>query len=191
MGRFDKYNIDLKGMHGADVSYDFLLDDSFFADFDNSELQKGKVNVQLSVKRLSRTFELDFHIDGVVRVPCDRCLDDVDLSITSEEKICVKFGRGASEEVDNLIIVPDDSGILNVAGLIYEFVVLAVPLRHVHASGKCNSTMSEELRKHICNVSYSEDFEKSDIVDIADAIENSESMMDPRWSELKKLFDNN
>ena len=33
----------------------------------------------LTVKRTSRAFELSFQTDGMVWVPCDRCLDDIDV----------------------------------------------------------------------------------------------------------------
>ena len=40
--------------------------------------RKVKVNVVLVVKKTSRAFELNFQTDGMVWVPCDRCLDDME-----------------------------------------------------------------------------------------------------------------
>ena len=108
MGKFDKYNIDLKSMQADSAKYEFVLDNLYFANIDGPEVQKGKVNVELSVKRSLHAFELDFQINGVVFVPCDRCLDDVELSVTSSDKLLVKFGREYAEEGDNLIIIPEE-----------------------------------------------------------------------------------
>ena len=58
--------------------FDFVLDSVFFADIDAPEVQRGKVNVSLLVKKTSHAFELDFQTDGVVWVPCDRCLDEME-----------------------------------------------------------------------------------------------------------------
>ena len=82
MGKFDKYKIDLKGMQTDSAKYEFVLDNLYFAHIDGPEVQKGKVNVTLTVKRTSRAFELSFQTDGMVWVPCDRCLDEMELQIT-------------------------------------------------------------------------------------------------------------
>lgn len=60
MGKFDKYKIDLKGMQADSCKYEFVLDNLFFANIDGPEVQKGKVNVVLVVKKTSRAFELNF-----------------------------------------------------------------------------------------------------------------------------------
>ncbi len=66
MGKFDKYKIDLKGMQTDSAKYEFVLDNLYFAHIDGPEVQKGKVNVTLTVKRTSRAFELSFQTDGIV-----------------------------------------------------------------------------------------------------------------------------
>ena len=78
MGKFDKYKIDLKGMQADSCKYEFVLDNLFFANIDGPEVQKGKVNVTLVVKKTSRAFEFNFQTEGMVWVPCDRCLDDME-----------------------------------------------------------------------------------------------------------------
>ena len=69
MGKFDKYKIDLKGMQSDSVKYEFVLDNLYFTHIDGPEVQKGKVNVELTVKRTSRAFELSFQTDGMVYAP--------------------------------------------------------------------------------------------------------------------------
>ena len=141
MGKFDKYKIDLKGMQTDSAKYEFVLDNLYFAHIDGPEVQKGKVNVTLTVKRTSRAFELSFQTEGMVSVPCDRCLDDMELPISSSDKLMVKFGHEYAEEGDNLIVIPEEEGEINVAWFMYEFVALSVPMKHVHAPGKCNKAI--------------------------------------------------
>ena len=50
MGRFDKYNIDLKGLKSAILELEFALDNAFFADIDGEEFQKGTVKAFVTVK---------------------------------------------------------------------------------------------------------------------------------------------
>jgi uncharacterized metal-binding protein YceD (DUF177 family) len=191
LGKFDKYRIDLKGMQADMETYEFLPDNLFFADIDGPEVQKGKLKVLLSVKKSLRAFELNFQIEGSVYVPCDRCLDDVELPINTSDNLVVKFGHEHGGEGDNIIIVPESEGDINVAWLIYEFIALAIPMKHVHAPGKCSKAVIGKLTKHL-RTSAGDDDSEDDISDdvIADD-EETESSTDPRWNELKKILDNN
>ena len=191
MGKFDKYKIDLKGMQADSAKYEFVLDNLYFAHIDGPEVQKGKVNVTLTVKRTSRAFELSFQTDGMVWVPCDRCLDDMELPISSSDKLMVKFGHEYAEEGDNLIVIPEEEGEINVAWFMYEFVALAIPMKHVHAPGKCNKAMSTKLKKHTAKSTDDgdDDYEEDEVEDISmddDVSGNS----DPRWDALKGLIEN-
>ena len=122
-------------MQADSCKYEFVLDNLFFANIDGPEVQKGKVNVVLVVKKTSRAFELNFQTDGMVWVPCDRCLDDMEQPVSSTDKLLVKFGHEYAEEGDNLIVIPEEEGEINVAWFMYEFIALAIPMKHVHAPG--------------------------------------------------------
>lgn len=189
MGKFDIYKIDLKGMQSDSCKYEFELDNTFFAKIDGPEVQKGKVHVDLTVKRTSHAFELIFQTEGIVWVPCDRCLDDLEQAIMSTDKLLVKLGHEYAEGGDNLIVIPEDEGEINVAWFIYEFIALAIPMKHVHAPGKCNKAMTSKLNKHLRGSVDEEDevFESEDSGDFEDEV----TQTDPRWDELKKILDNN
>jgi uncharacterized metal-binding protein YceD (DUF177 family) len=180
-------------MQADSATYEFVLDNLYFTHIDGPEVQRGKVNVTLNVKRTAGAFELNFQTEGIVYVPCDRCLDDMELSVTSTDKLRVKFGREYAEEKDNLIVIPEAEGAINVAWFMYEFIALSIPMKHVHAPGKCNKAMTGKLSKHL-KTNANED-EGDDGFDMGggmemDADEGTEQM-DPRWNELKKILDNN
>ncbi len=194
MGKFDKYRIDLKGMQADTQTYEFLLDNIFFANIDGPEVQKGKVNVTLVVKRTSRAFELNFQTDGIVWVPCDRCLDDMEQVVSSTDKLMVKFGKEYGEEGDNLIVVPEEDGDINVAWFMYEFIALSVPMKHVHAPGKCNKAVTGKLNKHLRTNAAEDGDDDADFGGADDNIsieDDTDTPIDPRWNELKKVLDNN
>ena len=178
-------------MQADSCKYEFLLDNLFFAHIDGPEVQKGKVNVELTVKKTSRAFELSFQTEGIVWVPCDRCLDEMEQPVTSSDKLMVKFGHEYAEEGDNLIVIPEEEGEINVAWFMYEFIALAIPMKHVHAPGKCNKAVTSKLNKPL-RTSGDDDAEESfgageDIV----VEDEAEEQIDPRWNELKKILDNN
>ncbi|MGL4292049.1 MAG: YceD family protein [Bacteroidales bacterium] len=192
MGKFDLYKIPLKTMALGTHQYEFHLDNVFFKNIDGTEFQKGDVKVLLTVTKTALTHEFNFKFEGVVQVPCDRCLDDMDQLISTQSRLFVKLGKEYSEESDEIVIIPEDEGEINLAWFLYEFIALAIPMKHIHAPGKCNKTMSSKLHKHAAK-SNSDD-EESAFDNDADLIEeetDDDVPTDPRWDELKKLIDNN
>ena len=180
MDALDKYKVNLKDLQAGVATYRFELDDAFFELVGGTLVKGGHADVMLSVEEKGGIYALIFHIRGVVCVPCDRCLDDMDVAVDTENVLNVKVGTEYSDEGD-VVVVPEDDPACNVAWNIYEFVALAVPVVHVHDEGQCNVEMAKTLAEHM--------------VDSPMEKEESESggqEIDPRWSELKKIIvDNN
>lgn len=197
MGKFDVYKIPLKDLAIGSHTYEYTLNNLFFKDIDGPEVQKGKVSVQVVVKRSGQAFEMNFDIKGVVQIPCDRCLDDMDQEVESKTDLVVKFGKDYAEESDKIIVIPEAEGEINLAWFLYEFIALAIPMRHVHPVGKCSKGMVSKLKKHIAKSDdeggwedESVDFIDDEELDIQND-EKEEKETDPRWDGLKKLIDNN
>lgn len=194
MGKFDAYKVDLKSLSPGIHEYEFLLENKFFIDIDGTDVQKGKVKVSLTVKRASMMFDMNFQIAGTVSVPCDRCLDDLELPIESKNRLIVKFGREYAEESEEIVVIPEDEGAINLAWFLYEFVALTVPMKHIHPPGKCNKAMSSKLKKHTAR--HSEDDGSDDYDDTGEAEEiiidddDTPENTDPRWDALKGFIEN-
>ena len=114
---------------------------------------------------------MDFHIEGSVTLPCDICLDDMEQEVLSDNHLVAKLGDDYSEE-DDEVTVPENEGILNVAWFIYQFIEFAIPLRHVHAPGKCNPAMMKVLQEHSAVRSGDGDGDQA---------------MDSRWEALRNI----
>ena len=178
MGKFDKFKVDLRGMKAAMATFEMDIDNDYFAHIDGPEVQKGKANVTTTVVKNHEVFDINFDIKGTVIVPCDRCLDEMELPIETTGSISVKLGDGFGEQGDT-VIVPEKDGYINVAWYIYEFVALAIPIRHVHAPGKCNRDMNSRLE----GMSVEENEE-------GDGFASDNEATDPRWDALKEIMDN-
>lgn len=187
MSKFELYNVVLKDLSTETRVYEYVLDDVYFKKIDSPEVQKGTVNAKVTVQKKPNSFELNFVLDGVVMVPCNRCLDDMEQPISYKEKLQVKFGAHFSEE-DEVVIVPESEGAINVAWFLYEFIVLNIPIKHVHGPGECNKTMVTKLKKHIAR---SKDDDDSDIDFDDDELEIEDTTIDPRWDGLQNILDNN
>ena len=171
MNSLEPFKIDLKALPQGVSSFRFKLDDEYFKAIDAPEIQKGNLVSSLTISKMEDFYELNFHTEGVVTVQCDLCLDDMEQPICSDDRLVAKFGEESSED-DDLVIVAEDEGILDVAWFIYEFIVVNIPIKHVHAPGKCNTAMIELLEEHSAARSGKEDDTET---------------IDPRWDALKKL----
>ncbi|GAB1417164.1 DUF177 domain-containing protein [Paludibacter sp.] len=192
MSKFGLYNIVLKDINDSKAKlFEFNLNDEYFAKIDSPEVKKGDVKAKVSVQKKIATFELSFKLDGFILVPCNRCLDDMEQPIKYEDKIEVKFGKNFSEE-NEIVIVPESEGSINIAWFMYEFIVLNIPIKHVHLPGECNKNMVDKLKRHITR--QKSDDEEGGIYDTDDDEESidMDDSVDPRWESLQNInFDNN
>lgn len=193
MGKFDAYKISIISAPEGVTTFDYDLDDAFFQKIDGPEVQRGSVKAKVVLKKTANLNELTFEIAGVVKVPCDRCLDAMEQEITYKGRLFVKFGKEFSQEDDEIVIVPESEGGINIAWFLYEFIALSIPAKHVHLPGMCSKHMATKLRKHMVRKSDDDDEEGSDIdfsdVELDD--EPEEETTDPRWDKLKNILDNN
>ena len=171
MNSLESLKIDLKGLKDEETSLEFTLDDTYLEALDGADVKKGSLHVSVSIRKATGFFEFNFHTDGEIVIPCDRCLDDMTLPVDTDNCLIVKLGSVYSEE-DDVIVVPENEGILDMAWLIYEFVALVIPIRHVHAPGKCNPAMTQALEELSSDRSSDEE---------------SNQPIDPRWAKLKDL----
>ena len=165
------FKIDLKALTDQVATYEFKLDDAYFEAIEAPDIQKGNLSVALSIRRMAGSFEFTFHIQGFVIVTCDLCLDEMQQPIDTENKLMEKFGEEYSDD-DDLIVVPEREGVLDISWFIYEFIDLSVPIKHVHAPGKCNAVMTKKLQELSATRS---------------SLEDGEEPVNPRWAGLEKL----
>jgi uncharacterized metal-binding protein YceD (DUF177 family) len=193
LGKFDPYKIVLKTLEIGTHSYEYNLDAEYFKKIDSPEVQRGKVTAKVTVENTGSSYEIKFHLEGFVIVLCDRCLDDMEWPITHKSRLIVKFGKEYSEESDEIIVIPEEEGEINLAWFLYEFIALSIPIKHVHAPGKCNKMMSSKLKKHLVKTSDDEDDDNEIEIDdtVDDIAETDTEQNDPRWDEFKKIIDNN
>lgn len=175
----EKYDIDLKAIELDEKVFNYSLDDDFFTALEAQEVTRGQVEAHVNVKKLTGSFELNMYINGYVIIQCDRCLDDMVQPVEANNKLKIKFGPAYLDEGDELVIVPEDEGKVNVAWFLYEIIALSIPIQHTHASGECNEEMMKILKEHSGNFN-----EEENDAPIGENI-------DPRWNDLKKLLNNN
>lgn len=191
MGKFSEFKLPLKSLTPGTHEFDYKLDKQFFTNMENTDVHEAALDVHLTVVFRHDVYELSFVIKGTVTLLCDRCLDNLDVPIDTTYNLLVKYGEDYCDDADNLLEIPQSDQYLNVSYMIYDTVVLAIPIKHVHAPGKCNRQMSALLKKHRAVVP-GEDAELQE--ELLEGIDDAEpdtsggsAPSDPRWDALRGI----
>ncbi|MFN0034187.1 MAG: YceD family protein [Saprospiraceae bacterium] len=132
MDAFVAYSLPIQGLKSGVHHFKFEIDSAFFARFEGSPVQEGKVLFELELDKRLDMMLLDFTLEGFVKAECDRCTATIDLPIEDEQQLIVKFGEVESEPEDEVIFIHRDAPEFNVAKYLYEFVVLALPITNTY-----------------------------------------------------------
>ncbi len=177
MAGLTKYNIAFKGLALGVHEFDYQVDRDFFDYFAGGIAEDGDVSVKVKLEKQSSFMALWFYVKGVVKIQCDRCLDPFSQPIEGENSLYVKYGEENFEDGDDVIWVAPNEHQLNVGKMIYDFIILSIPIRQVHPDDEggnslCNSKMLEKLNN--LSVDPTQSGEKTD----------------SRWDDLRKLLEN-
>lgn len=184
MGKFTAYKLSLKPLAEGVHEFDYTLDKQFFANMEHDDVRDADLAVHLTVDHHNDIYRLKFDIAGTVTLMCDRCLDNLVLPIDTTYNINVEYGDDYNDDSDELLIIPASDNDLNVAYMLFDTVVLQIPIKHVHPMGQCNRAMSALLKKHRAGADAIED-ELLDTID--DDSSEASSATDPRWDALRGL----
>ena len=166
MKSLSEYTIKFEGLRQGTHFYEFNVDNTFFEEFDCFEFEKSFIKIDLEFEIQSTMMLLTFIIAGTITVPCDRCLDMVDVDVDGEEKLIIKFGNEEYDETDEILILPQHEHELNVAKYIYEFINVNLPQKRKHIECLCNQNVIDKLEK---------------------VEQKKEIEVDPRWSTLQDI----
>jgi uncharacterized metal-binding protein YceD (DUF177 family) len=177
MNYLSQYTIPFSGLKEGKHLFDFSADQRFFAGFGESEIERGSVTIQVELEKRTTYLRLLFKVEGEVELICDRCLEPYLQPIKSKYPMLVKFSETEADDGDEVIYIHPGSHQVEVAKLIYEFIVLSIPIRHVHpddedGESRCDPEMLQKL----------DEFKAPDLQD--------NDPVDPRWDDLRKIIGN-
>jgi uncharacterized protein len=169
------YTIQLSGLKEGHHTIDFEIDKEFFEQFEESEVKEGSLIANIEMDKRSTHLDMIIRVSGSVRISCDRCLEMFSQPVNSENRLLVKFGKSVEDTDPDILSIPADAFELDLQQQIYEFIMLALPIKRVHPADKngkstCDPVMLKKLDELIIE---------------------EEKVTDPRWDELKKLMNDN
>ena len=158
--------------------YQFKMEDSFFELFDNEIAKTGNLEVRVSLDKSERMIQMAFEIEGKVGLTCDRSLEPFDEEIFSETRMIYKFGEEEQELSEDVMVILPDTQAINIADILFEFLLLAIPMKKLHPKFRDEDQDDES---EVIPIYFSE--EEND----AEDDQTEQELMDPRWEKLKNL----
>lgn len=135
-----EFEIPWLGLKEGVHEYKYELDDRVIEELghEHPDFENLKVAVNLTFDKKSSFFLLHFDVDGTVDVPCDRCGDMFSLRLWDEFDLVVKLtgtpedDEEKEEDEADVAFIPRSETILDVSGWVFEFIMLSMPMQHIH-----------------------------------------------------------
>ncbi|MBK0380295.1 YceD family protein [Mucilaginibacter segetis] len=166
------YAIPFTGLKLGKHNFEYVVGDSFFDEFDYSLVKKADLQCVVELEKQETMLILNFDIKGTITATCDKCLSEYPQQLHIQEQQIARFSDEAVAEDDEIITLGKNDHEINIAGLIYEYVNVALPF--IATCGNegntpyCDKDMLDNLSKLAANDEQNE-------------------RTDPRWDALKKF----
>ena len=167
-----KYSIPFSGLALGRHRFEFDIADSFFEEFEYSLVKRADLKCEVELERQETMLILDFAIKGAIKMNCDKCLSEYPQIVDIREQQIAKFSDEVISGDDEIITLGKNDHEINIAGLLYEYINVAVPF--IASCGDegntpyCDTEMLDSLNKLAANDEKTE-------------------TTDPRWDALKKI----
>ncbi len=178
------YSVEIIRLKEGKHRFSFDVNDKFFSKFeDNHLVRKGNLVANVVLNKEVNLIEVGFDIGGTVELVCDRSLEIFDYPLTTTEKVLYKYGAEEQEINEEIYVITRDTPRIELAQLIYEFILLAIPAKKIHPDYKVEmdeDDFEEEGRLVYISEEESEEDEDQDSI-------SPNGGTDPRWEILKNL----
>lgn len=171
-----KYDIHIYKLSNGVHEYQFEIGKEFFEMFDGDLVENGQLNAVVSLNKSDSMIQVDFNIEGSLELECDRSLEKFDFPIHIDQNMIYKYGEEDKELSEDVFVIEKNTQTLNVAGIMYEFIGLEIPMKKLHPKFQEEEDEDDESEGSMIYTSEAEE-----------DIEQKEEDIDPRWAALKNL----
>jgi len=171
-----KYNIEIFSLAEKEHVYEYESGSAFFKEFPQDIIEKGEFEARMVLDKSSTMLRLDFHIKGLIGQVCDRTLEEYEEEVETENRIFLKFGDRDEELTDEIEMIQRNTARINVARYIYDFIVLALPVKKLHPRLRGGEEVG--------------DAEDLLVYGHLSGDDQADGEVDPRWEALKDIKQN-
>ena len=142
MTALKEFCIPFKGLKSGSHHFEFKLDKAFLEAIGDEELIDVEADVEVEMTKTAQMLTFEVAIDGAAYVECDRCLDELEYPVETEDTLYVKFSEEEIEFDGEVMWLNPADDQLDLSGYIYETLLLSLPYQRVHESiEECNQEM--------------------------------------------------
>ena len=167
----ESYRINILGLSLSVHQFQFELGNEFFRKYDKGLVSDGSFNVEVVLDKRETFLDVNFKLNGTVKLVCDRSLDEFDYPIRESHKLIFKYGDEDREISEDVVMIQHGTDSLEIGQYIYEFIALAIPMKKLHPR-------------------FEDEDEEGGIIYTSEPEEDKKEEIDPRWEMLKKLNKN-
>ena len=172
----DKYSIHFTGLAEGKHQFNFQITKSFLDNFQETEINDLDFKVDVLMEKTSRHFGFEVHLQSVVSVPCDRCLEYFNIDLEFDTQLYVIFADETSDitDIDDRMNLSRKEDKIDLTKHFYDYITLQTPLQKIHPDDEngyssCNPEMLDKIEKYM-------------------GTESSSEVVDSRWDKLKNLY---
>lgn len=173
------FDIHIFKLSNGQHDYQFEIKESFFELFTNEIAHQGNLVANISLDKTDRMIQLHATIEGGVTLTCDRSLEEFEEEIYTEKTMLYKFGEEEQELADDVMVIHKDTQIINIASILFEFILLEIPMKKIHPKHREDFDEDDESELLVVYTSEPEESVEEETT--------SEDTIDPRWEKLKNL----
>ena len=141
-----RFNIGLPDKLGKKLSKDFVLNEEFFEFIGDALIESCFLQVHVSVERKQSFWDLEIKVDGFLQTFCDRCGDNLKVSIEGKDLYFLKVQeRNKNFHDENIIFISSKKTDFNLKPLLEETCFLLFPVTRKHEIENCNKTVISKL----------------------------------------------
>ena len=142
MTALKEFCIPFKGLKSGSHHFEFKLDKAFLEAIGDEELIDVEADVEVEMTKTAQMLTFEVAIDGAAYVECDRCLDELEYPVETEDTLYVKFSEEEIEFDGEVMWLNPADDQLDLSGYIYETLLLSLPYQRVHENiEECNQEM--------------------------------------------------
>ncbi len=177
------YSILLSKYRDGRHSLRFLLDDTFFSQYDPEAPTGNHVEVLLTMQKSDRLVDLKLHFTGAISTPCDRCMELYPQAIDTERRLIYTPNReeDARSDVDELLPLDPQNPVIHLEQELYDFACLALPHRRVPPHCPSDACPQPVL-------AYLKEEDSTRAAGAGAPATEPPSRVDPRWEKLRALL---
>ena len=177
------FRINILSLKNGSYLHTMEVNDAFFAAHPGSIVQRGNLTVKVQLEKSDAALTTMLDIAGWVELECGRSADFYQQPIHTQERIIFKFGDEDRELSEDVQMIRRTTTELDLAQFVYEFIHLALPVRRIKPELAAQEDEDANQEGTLVYTSATAD-------DDEELVPDSNRADDPKWQQLKKLFDN-